>query len=52
MMKVPILNVPWCLYNTLWHFGLVMLNHFNIRITGAAPKLNIIRLNWTYNLLV
>jgi hypothetical protein len=36
------------------HFStfLVALNHFNDRITVAAPKLGTVAPNWTYNLLV
>jgi hypothetical protein len=51
-MKVTISNVPWCADNTHYHFVLVALNYFNIRITGAAPELDTITPNWTYNLLV
>jgi hypothetical protein len=51
-MKVTILNVPWCVDSTLYHFVLIALNHFNIRGTGAAPKLDTITPNRTYNLLV
>jgi hypothetical protein len=51
-MKIALSNVPWCVNNILQHFVLVALNHFNIRNTGIAPKLDIITPNWTYNLLV
>jgi hypothetical protein len=50
-MNVAISNVPCCVYNTYYHFILAVLNHFNIRITGAAPKLDTIAPNWTYTLL-
>jgi hypothetical protein len=39
-MKVTVLNIPWCVDSTLYHFVLIVLNHFNIRITGAGPKLD------------
>jgi hypothetical protein len=51
-MKVATSNVPWFVNNTFEHFFLVALNHLNIRITGAAPELDTITPNWTYNLLV
>jgi hypothetical protein len=49
---VTISKVPGHVNNTLEYFVLVALNHLNIRITGAAPELNTITPNWTYNLLV
>jgi hypothetical protein len=51
-MKVTISNVPWCVNNTLYYLVFVALNHLNIRFTSAAPKLDTITPNWTYNLLV
>jgi hypothetical protein len=51
-MTVTISNTPCCVDNTHQHFVLVALNHFNIRITGAAQKMDTITPNWTYNLPV
>jgi hypothetical protein len=51
MMKVTISYVPWRVDNTLYRRVLIVLNHFNIRITGAAPKLVAITPNWMHNLL-
>jgi hypothetical protein len=48
---VTISSVPWCVDNTRYHFVLIALNHFNIRITGATPKLDTITPNWTYTCL-
>jgi hypothetical protein len=51
-MKVTISNVPRCVNNTLQSFFLVALNHLNIGFTSAAPELDTITPNWSYNLLV
>jgi hypothetical protein len=41
-MKVTVTNIPRSLDNTLYHFVLEELNHLDVRITGAAPKLDTI----------
>jgi hypothetical protein len=51
-IKATISKVPWCISNTILQIILVLLNDLNIRITGAAPELDTITPNYTYNLLV
>jgi hypothetical protein len=51
-IKVTVSNIPFCVDNTLLHFGFGKLNDFNIRFNGAAPELDTITPNWTYYLLV